>query len=68
MKEVFERAPGTLDIVRRMLSVNVQGTIEMVKLDGATPDKSCRTTLHGGSNRGSLMEDLQAIAVDPTQQ
>jgi len=39
----------------------------MVKLDGATPEKSCRTTLHGGSNHGSLMEDIRAIAVDPTQ-
>jgi len=45
----------------------VQGTIEMAKLDGATPDKISRTTLHSGSTHGSLMEDIRAIAVDPTQ-
>jgi len=40
----------------------------MAKLDGARPDKISRTTLHGGSTDGSLMEDVRAIAVDPTQQ
>jgi len=53
--------------IKLHLSVNVQRTIEMAKLDGAAPDKIARTTLHGGSTRGSLMEDIRAIAVDPTQ-
>ena len=52
-----------------MVSVIVQGTIEMAALDGATPDKISRTTLHSSSTiRGSLMEDVRAIAVDPKQQ
>jgi len=41
----------------------------MVKLNGATtPDNIARTTLHGGSTHGSPMEDIRAIAIDPTQQ
>jgi len=38
----------------------------MVKLDGTRAAKT-RITLHGGSTHGSPMEDIRAIAVDPTQ-
>jgi len=39
----------------------------MVRLDRSRTDERCRTRLHSGSQNGSLMEDIRAIAVDPTQ-
>jgi len=47
--------------------VVVQGTVEVVKLDGEKSDSSRRTVLHSGGRRGVAMEDLRAVAVDPTQ-